>query len=121
MINLHRSSCFDFLPKLEPLSVDLCLTDPPYAISKETGFKSVKNGVKRFAVSMDFGMWDKAFEGLAESIFHIYNSLKIGGTCIIFYDLWKITPLKKMMEDAGFKQIRMIEWIKKTRFPLTAP
>ena len=49
----------DFLKSVEGNSVDLLLTDPPYAISRETGFKEVKNGVKRFAVSMDFGEWDK--------------------------------------------------------------
>ena len=40
-------------------SIDLVLTDPPYIISHKTGFKSVKEGVKRFAVDTEFGDWDK--------------------------------------------------------------
>ena len=48
----------EFMESLPKNSVDLILTDPPYTISKETGFKSVVNGVQRFAVSMDFGAWD---------------------------------------------------------------
>ena len=35
-------------------SVDLILTDLPYRIRKKTGFKDGANGVKRFAVSMDY-------------------------------------------------------------------
>ena len=48
----------DFLQSLDKNSVDLVLTDPPYTISRKTGFSSVKKGVQRFAVSMDFGEWD---------------------------------------------------------------
>jgi site-specific DNA-methyltransferase (adenine-specific) len=69
----------------------------------------VKTGVQRFAISMDFGKWDKNFEGLAQAVFYMYQILKKGVTCFVFYDLWKITPLKEMMENAGFKQIRLIE------------
>lgn len=119
-INLEFGSCFKFLPELQKESVDLILTDPPYEISRDTGFKAVKTGVQRFAISMDFGKWDKNFEGLAEAVFYMYQSLKKGGTCIIFYDLWKITPLKEMMENAGFKQIRMIEWIKTNPVPINS-
>ena len=38
----------------------------------------------------------------------------------MFFDLWKITPLKEMMEKAGFKQIRFIEWIKTNPQPLNS-
>lgn len=60
-----NSCCFDYFKTLQDKSIDLILTDPPYLISKDTGFSAVKNGVKRFAVSMDFGKWDKTFEGFA--------------------------------------------------------
>ncbi|MAB94647.1 MAG: DNA modification methylase [Flavobacteriales bacterium] len=119
-ITLKQNSCFDLLPKLKPSSVDLILTDPPYEISRDTGFKAVKNGVQRFAISMDFGKWDKNFEGLAESIMLMFQALKNGGTCIIFYDLWKITTLKDIMESVGFKQIRMIEWLKTNPVPINS-
>jgi site-specific DNA-methyltransferase (adenine-specific) len=118
--NLEFVSCFEFLPSLQKESADLILTDPPYEISRDTGFKAVKTGVRRFAISMDFGKWDKNFEGLAQAVFYMYQILKKGGTCIIFYDLWKITPLKEMMENAGFKQIRMIEWIKTNPVPINS-
>ena len=49
-------------------------------------------------------------------LFH--KKLRKGGTCIIWFDIWKMETLKKIMERAGktskngFKQIRFIEWIK---------
>ena len=41
-----------------------------------------------------------------------YRVLRKGGTLIIFFDLWKITLLKELMERHKFKQIRLIEWLK---------
>ena len=35
-----------------------------------------------------------------------------GGTMIMFFDLWKLSQLKEIMEKHKFKQIRFIEWIK---------
>ena len=64
-----------FLDSLESDSVDLMLTDPPYAISRKTGFQHVgKNGVDRLAVNMDFGKWDRSeidLSALAEKAFRV--------------------------------------------------
>ena len=49
-----------------------------------------------------------------------YNKLKSGGTLIMFFDLWKITPLKDIFEKYKFKQIRFIEWIKTNPQPLNS-
>jgi site-specific DNA-methyltransferase (adenine-specific) len=59
-------------------------------------------------------------EDLENFIQLYYQKLKKGGTCIIFFDLWKITPLKELMEKSGFKQIRFIEWIKTNPQPLNS-
>ena len=109
---------------IEKETVDLVLTDPPYIISKPSGFKSVVNGEKRFAVSTEHGEWDKpenfSLEDLGESINEYYRVLKKHGTAIVFCDLWKISKVKRLMEKAGFKQIRMIEWIKTNPVPLNS-
>ena len=39
---------------------------------------------------------------------------------IVFFDLWKITLLKKIMEKHKFKQIRLVEWIKTNPQPLNS-
>jgi site-specific DNA-methyltransferase (adenine-specific) len=77
---------------------------------------------KKYAVKTDYGDWDKEFtiELLEEFIKEYYNKLVDGGTLIIFFDLWKITILKDLMEKYKFKQIRFIEWIKTNPQPLNS-
>jgi site-specific DNA-methyltransferase (adenine-specific) len=69
---------------------------------------------KKYCVKTNYGDWDSNFtiEKLDEFIGEYYKKLKKGGTLIIFFDLWKITLLKDIMEKHKFKQIRFIEWIK---------
>lgn len=75
---------------------------------------------KKYGYKTDFGEWDKKFtmEELEGYMKLYYKKLKVGGTCIIFFDVWKITDIKKMMERSKFKQIRLIEWIKTNPVPL---
>ena len=49
-----------------------------------------------------------------------YKKLRKGGTIIIFFDIWKITLLKDLLEKHKFKQIRFIEWIKTNPQPLNS-
>lgn len=69
---------------------------------------------KKYCVKTDYGEWDSEFtmEILEQFVSEYYNKLRKGGTLIMFFDLWKITPLKELLEKYNFKQIRMIEWIK---------
>lgn len=69
---------------------------------------------KKYCVKTDYGDWDSNFtmEQLEETISEYYKKLKKGGTLIMFFDLWKITDLKNLLEKYNFKQIRYIEWIK---------
>ena len=107
-----------FMESLPKNSVDLILTDPPYTISKETGFESVLDGVERFAVNMNFGPWDSSKIDLQEMAQVFYRALRRGGTAIVWYDLWKIGELKDAMESAGFKMLRQIIWEKTNPVPL---
>jgi len=124
MNRFELTDSLSLMKELENGSVDLVLTDPPYIISKPSGFKSVKNGVQRFSVSTEHGEWDKpenfSLEDLGDSINEYYRVLKKHGTMITFCDLWKISDVKRMMEEAGFKQIRLIEWIKTNPVPLNS-
>lgn len=118
---LQTSDFLRFLKSLPAGGVDLMLTDPPYAISRKTGFGEVgENGVARFAVSMDFGEWDHAEICLARLARHAYRALREGGTAIVFYDLWKLTTLADALRDAGFVQLRLIEWLKTNPVPLNS-
>jgi len=120
-INLSNQSCFDFLPTIEKNSIDLILIDPPYTISRATGFESCgEKGVERFKMSYEFGEWDNEIFALDELFKECHRVLKNTGTIICFYDLWKIETLKKWLEDAKFKQIRYIEWIKTNPVPINS-
>ena len=69
---------------------------------------------KKYCVQTQYGSWDSEFnmELLDQFICEYYKKLKKGGTLIMFFDLWKITDLKTILETHKFKQIRFIEWIK---------
>ena len=103
-------------------SIDLILTDPPYHISRKTGFKASKGKktIERFKVDYEFGKWDEGQENLLPFVEEFYRVLRPGGTCIIFYDLWKITYLQEILNAAKFKQIRFIEWLKTNPVPINS-
>ena len=110
----------DFLRSLDRNSVDLVLTDPPYGVSRKTGFGSVKSGVQRFAVSMDFGEWDHRQIDLDALAQEAYRVLRRGGTAIVWYDLWKISHLYDALSGAGFKMLRLVVWNKTNPVPLNS-
>ena len=77
---------------------------------------------KKYCVKTDYGSWDSDFtvKKLETFIAEYYKKLKKGGTLILFFDLWKISTLKEIMEKYKFKQIRFIEWIKTNPQPLNS-
>jgi site-specific DNA-methyltransferase (adenine-specific) len=77
---------------------------------------------KKYAVRTDYGKWDSEFtmEKLELFVNHFHRVLKDGGTCIMFFDLWKISYLKEQLENAKFKQIRFVEWIKTNPQPVNS-
>jgi len=77
---------------------------------------------KKYSVKTNYGDWDTNFtiELLEKFISEFYNKLKKSGTLIIFFDIWKISYLKEIMEKYNFKQIRFIEWIKTNPQPLNS-
>jgi DNA modification methylase len=76
----------------------------------------------KYSVQTEYGEWDTSFtmDKLDEFIEEYYKKLKKGGAMIIFFDIWKITPLKELMVKHKFKQIRFIEWIKTNPQPLNS-
>ena len=156
-IEIKNMCGLTYLKTLDPNSIDLILTDPPYIISKSSGLDKHYNNVKyneandinevkseedwanykeqnaieddthksnyikygsiygkKYCVKTDYGSWDSEFTlAILEKFIELYYSkLKKGGTLIMFFDLWKITNLKDLLEKYNFKQIRFIEWIK---------
>lgn len=77
---------------------------------------------KKYAYKTDYGEWDSNFTMEQVEIFitEYYRVLKNSGTCIVFFDLFKISYLKEIFDKVGFKQVRMIEWIKTNPQPLNS-
>jgi site-specific DNA-methyltransferase (adenine-specific) len=129
-IDLREQEACEFLKTLDENSVDLILTDPPYEISRPSGYipslikpdgtPQSERTIRRFAVNLDFGEWDKQNLDLLPFLQEMYRVLKPSGTLIMFYDLWKIETLKSMMKNSKFKQIRFIEWVKTNPVPLNS-
>lgn len=101
-------------------------TDDKY---RENYIKYGNTSGNKYAFKTDYGEWDKQFSigKLQEFVKLFYKKLRKGGTCIIFFDIWKLESLKRIMEEikmtnkgnwVGFKQIRFIEWVKTNPMPL---
>lgn len=90
--------------------------------SKENYLKYGTIYGKKYCVKTNYGDWDNDFtiDELDRFVGEYYNKLVKGGTIIIFFDLWKITDLKNILEKHKFKQIRFIEWIKTNPQPVNS-
>lgn len=120
-IQLYHKDCIEFLKDLKSNSIDLVLIDPPYFISRSTGFQSCGiHGVERFKISYQFGEWDNQIFNLQETFNECHRILKNSGTIICFYDIWKIETLKNWLEKSNFKQLRFLEWIKTNPVPINS-
>jgi DNA modification methylase len=77
---------------------------------------------EKYAVRTDYGKWDSDFtmDRMEDFVKEFYRTLRPGGTCIIFFDIWKLSYLKEMLEKHKFKQIRLVEWIKTNPQPLNS-
>ena len=119
----HHGDCLELMADMPEGWFDLILTDPPYTISRKTHFHNSKNEkVWKFAQSIntEFGDWDKVEIDLDRLAELSYARLRKGGTIIVFYDLWKITTLANALTQAGFKQLRFIEWLKPNPVPVNS-
>jgi DNA modification methylase len=121
-----NDDCFNYLSKIESNSIDLILVDPPYLISKESGFKNYSDTAtdeirKKFGnISIDFGDWDKQELDWDLLFNEYYRILKKGGTLIFFFDIWKSSMIKEVAEKNKFKQLRICQWQKSNPVPINS-
>lgn len=133
-IDSKFENCTDLelLQSIPDKSVHMVLTDPPYIISRDSGMdkysknpelakKDVKYGSK-YAIETDYGDWDKNYtiENLEEVIKECKRILIPGGSCIIFFDIWKIETLSNLLTKYKFSKLRLVEWIKTNPVPINS-
>lgn len=122
---LRHDDCFNVLPGLPKNSVDLILTDPPYAISKDSNFDRIsettpESMARKYNYSTDFGEWDRDEIDLDRLFRESYRILRKGGTMILFYDIWKANLVKEAAKKACFKQPRICQWVKSNPMPVNS-
>jgi len=79
-----------------------------------------ERSVARFAVSMDFGAWDRAEIDIDALARLSYRALRRGGTIIIWYDIWKVSHIAEALRAAKFVMLRLIVWNKTNPVPLNS-
>lgn len=123
MLNFRNMDAVEYLSSFEDNFFHFALTDPPYIISKKTGFLDCKKGNPKYKISTDYGLWDRVpideHNKLLLEVFSIlFHKLISGAVLIVFYDYWKLESLKNILERCNFKMFKMIEWQKTNPVPL---
>ena len=94
---LYRDDCLEVMKKMIEMGekVDCVITDPPYNISRETNFSTLK-GASR--MGMDFGEWDKDFD-LTSWIEPMSKVLNENANVILFNDWKNLGDIVKVLRE----------------------
>ena len=115
---LYLGDCLDVLDEIEDESVDLILTDPPYAISSGVVIDWRPNNGSSYYVAADFGDWDKFSSGQEfwrfqeQWISKAMRKLKKGGHIVCFIDIWKVSYLADLISKYGGVKRQVLFWRK---------
>lgn len=97
----------------EKLFVNHIITDPPYSISKENNFDTMKTSNRQ---GVDFGNWDKSFD-LLSWIGEYSKILDKDGSFIIFCSYYFISDIVREMEANNIIVKDIIVWQKTNPMP----
>lgn len=97
------------------VAVDLIVADPPYVISCNSNFHTMKDR-RNPRTGTDFGEWDKEFDN-KPWISQSYNVLKDGGSLITFNDFKKISSIISIATEVGYLFKDIIVWEKTNPMP----
>ena len=112
-IQLINANAYNYINKLQKdnIIVNHIITDPPYNISKENNFNTLK-GRK----GIDFGEWDKKFDLL--SWISLYKEiLDKNGSMIIFCSYLNISYIANELTKCGMIVKDVIVWQKTNPMP----
>ena len=90
---------------------DLVLTDPPYNISVDNNFHTMRG-----RHGIDFGDWDKGFD-LTSWIPEAVSRLKPGGSIVIFNAWRNMGEIASALENCGCLVKEMLQWQKTNPMP----
>jgi len=97
------------------ITVDLVVADPPYVISRDSNFHTMKDR-KNARTGTKFGAWDEEFDNTAW-IEKSFSILKDGGALIVFNDFKKVSDIINISSKVGFEFKDVIIWEKTNPMP----
>lgn len=101
-IVIYHADARDVLPTIDPSSVDLVLTDPPYLVAYEGRWGSEWGQIE----NDDNDAWLlPAFRG-------IYAALKDDGICVSFYGWPQVDTFMAAWRECGFRPVSHMVWVK---------
>lgn len=111
--NLLKGDCIEVMDRLikEGVKVDAVITDPPYNISKDNNFGTMKG-----RAGIDFGDWDYNFD-LFSYIDRVYDLLDKNGSFIVFNDWKNLGGISRYAEDKGYETKDIIRLEKANPMP----
>ena len=120
-IELINKDCLEAMSKFDKNSIDLVLTDPPYNLANFMKNRDTNLGKMRenfFGIAgwddMHFSEWEKSMD----NFFRIASeSMKIGGTMIMFMAIIKVESIIRIAEKYGFYYKTTGIWHKKNPMP----
>lgn len=118
---LNKTYCLDCVEGMRNLlnnygeCIDLIIADPPYVVSKESNFHTMRDR-KNQRTGTHFGNWDIEFDN-NEWISFAYKVLKPGGSLIVFNDFKKATIIYDIAERCGFEYKDTLIWHKTNPMP----
>jgi len=119
---LLQGDCLTRLKELEDNSVDSCVTDPPYGLSKEPDINEV---LTKWLAGEEYDHRHGGFMGKAWDSFvphpdiwrEVYRVLKPGGHALVFAGTRTQDLMTVSLRLAGFEVRDVIEWLYFSGFP----
>lgn len=114
----HLENCVFGMKKLYEQfgeCIDLIVADPPYVVSKDSNFHTMKDR-KNQRTGTAFGDWDLEFNN-EEWIQNSFKTLKAGGSLIVFNDFKKASLIHDIASEAGFEYKDTLIWHKTNPMP----
>lgn len=107
---IYFGDAFELLKLVQPGTVRLILTDPPYEVSQANNLHTMGRR------SIDFGEWDYGFDQLGW-LEDAVQTLVPGGSIIVWND-WKLLGfLSARLQELGVVVKRQLRWKKSNPFP----
>lgn len=113
--SLYHADCLDGLARLAPGSVQLVVADPPYVVSRDSNFHTMKDR-KNERTGTQFGVWDEEFDNQAW-LDLAAAALGRDGSLLVFNDFKKASVLVAQAEAAGLIYKDTLIWEKTNPMP----